>query len=221
MSKAQSFDRYGSMNEKIEKAFQWRYATKAYDSTRQISEKDWETLKQSLVMSPSSYGIQPWKFLDVQNKEIREKLRPVSWGQSQVTDASRYIVFTTKEHMTQDDVTLYIKRIAEVRGVTTESLQGYYDLMNKNLVHGKGDIHWSQRQSYIAMGFLLETAALLNIDATPIEGIDPLAYDEILGLKGTGWRTVATVALGYRSKEDKYQHAPKVRFPTNEIIETV
>jgi nitroreductase len=207
-----------TMNSTIEQAFRWRYATKRYDPTRKISDADWKTLKDALVMSPSSYGMQPWKFIWVQDPAVREKLRPVSWNQEQVTTASHYVVFTSTEKTSDEDVSRYIKRIAEVRGVSVDSLKGFQDMLHKNLVLGTGDIHWSQRQAYIAMGFLLQTAALLKIDATPIEGLDPEAYDQILSLKGSGWKTVAAVALGYRHPEDKYQSLPKVRFPEHEVI---
>jgi nitroreductase len=162
--------------------------------------------------------MQPWKFIWVQDPAVREKLRPVSWNQEQVTTASHYVVFTSTEKTSDEDVNRYIKRIAEVRGVSVDSLKGFQDMLHKNLVLGTGDIHWSQRQAYIAMGFLLQTAALLKIDATPIEGLDPKAYDQILSLEGSGWKTMAAVALGYRHPEDKYQSLPKVRFPEHEVI---
>jgi nitroreductase len=212
------------MNSKIMNALEWRYATKRFDSTKKISAQDWKTLEASLKLAPSSYGLQPWKFLVVENPEIREKLKPVSWNQTQVTDASHYVVLLYKEQMDVPFVEKYINRVAEVRGTPLESLQGYRDMMVNNLVSGpqaKGNAPWAHRQSYIAMGFLMETAALLNIDACPMEGIDPAAYDKILGLEGTGWKTGATVALGYRHAEDTYQNLKKVRFADDHLIEYI
>ncbi len=208
---------------KIQEALEWRYATKKFDASKKIAAQDWKTLTESLTLAPSSYGIQPWKFLVIENPEVREQLKPVSWGQTQVTDASHYVVFLYKDSVDEAFVQKYIERIAEVRGAPLEALAGYKEMMVNNLVKGPEEKIrvWSQRQTYIAMGFLLETAALLKIDATPMEGFDPAAYDKILGLEGTGWKSVATVALGYRHPEDSFQSLKKVRFANESLIEYV
>ncbi|HWU44664.1 MAG TPA: NAD(P)H-dependent oxidoreductase [Bdellovibrio sp.] len=208
---------------KIQEALEWRYATKKFDATKKISAQDWKTLTESLKLAPSSFGIQPWKFLVIQNPELREKLTPLSWGQTQVTDASHYVVFLYKEKIDQAYVEKFINRVAEVRGAPLESLDGYKNMMIENLVKGPEEKIrvWSQRQAYIAMGFLLETAALLKIDATPMEGFDPAAYDKVLGLEGTGWKSVVSVALGYRHAEDAFQTMKKVRFSEETVIEYV
>jgi nitroreductase len=202
----------------------WRYATKVFDKNKKISKENLEILIQSLVLSPSSYGLQPWKFIVVENQELREKLKPVSWGQSQVTDASHFIVFTTLKEIKSSFVDEYISRISEVRGQTKESLVGYENMMKKNIVEGMNKdyvFHWNQRQAYIAMGFLLETAALLEIDTVPMEGIDPKAYDSILGLSDSDYGTVAAVALGYRDPNDKYAEVKKVRFSKDQMIQVL
>lgn len=208
---------------RIQEALEWRYATKKYDSTKKISTQDWKTLTESLKLAPSSYGIQPWKFLVIENPALREKLKSVSWNQTQVTEASHYVVFLYKEAIESSYVQKYVDRISEVREVPVESLEGYKTMMIENLAKAPAEKIkvWSQRQAYIAMGFLLETAALLKIDATPLEGLDPEGYDKILGLEGSGWKTVATVALGYRHPEDSYQTLKKVRFSEEALIEYV
>jgi nitroreductase len=208
---------------KIQEALEWRYATKKFDASKKISAQDWNTLTESLKLAPSSYGVQPWKFLVVENPKIREQLKPVSWNQTQVTDASHYVVFLYKETIDESYVNKFINRMAEVRNAPLESLQGYKDLLINNLVKAPEEKIrvWSQRQAYIAMGFLLETAALLKIDATPMEGFSPSDYDKILGLEGSGWKSVATVALGYRHAEDSYQNLKKVRFADDTLIEYV
>lgn len=208
----------------IKQALDWRYAVKRFDATKKISKADWETLEESLVMAPSSYGVQPWKFLVIENPEIRERLKPVSWNQTQVTDASHYVVMLYKEKMDADHVQRYLERVAEVRDIPLTELEGYKNMMMQNLVNPTDPERisiWAQRQTYIAMGFLLETAALLKIDACPMEGFDPLAYDEILQLKGTGWKSVASVALGYRHAEDAFQNAKKVRFANQQLVQKV
>ena len=206
----------------ITQALHWRYATKRFDPIKKISEADWQVLQQSLIMAPSSYGLQPWKFLVVQNPQVRQQLRAQSWNQSQVTDCSHYVVLTTRATLSVDDIDQYLRRIAEVRDVPLESLEGFKKGMVGDLVHGprsQAISAWSQRQAYIAMGFLLETAALLRVDACPMEGLDPKAYDRILGLEGSAFQTVAAVALGYRHSEDPLQTFKKVRFADEHVVE--
>lgn len=212
-----------STSAQIKSALEWRYATKRFDASRKITPTDWQTLQESLHLAPSSYGIQPWKFLVIENPELREKLKAVSWNQTQVTDASHYVVFTYKESIDTNFIQKYIDRVAEVRQAPPAALDGYKNMLIENLAKAPAEkINiWSQRQSYIAMGFLLQTAALLNIDATPMEGLDPVAYDKILGLEGSGWKTVATVALGYRHPDDAAQNLKKVRFDQENVIKYV
>lgn len=208
----------------ILKKLEWRYATKVFNPTKKISAEDWGVIEQSLLLSPSSYGLQPWKFLIVENKAIREQLLPLSWGQKQVTDASHFVVFTTLKKISETYIKQYIERIAQVRGQNAESLIGFQNMMIKNIVETRTpeDVSaWNHRQSYIAMGFMLETAALLGIDTVPMEGIDPKAYDKILGLENSDYQTVAAVALGYRDESDKYAEVKKVRFEKSSIIQKI
>ncbi|MEK6773081.1 MAG: NAD(P)H-dependent oxidoreductase [Bdellovibrionota bacterium] len=209
-------------NEDILKQLNWRYAVKRFDASKKISSDDWDLLEQSLLLTPSSYGIQPWKFLIVQDSELRKKLCEASWNQSQVKDCSHYVVFTTRSEILEQDIQRHIERIAEVRGVSHEALAGFKKGMLSDLVHGpRSQVikWWSHRQAYIAMGFLMETAALLSIDTCPLEGLDPLSYDKILNLEGTDYLSVAAVALGYRHADDKTQNNKKVRFDKKEVIQ--
>lgn len=207
----------------VSDALTWRYAVKKYNPDAKISASDWKALTQSLLLAPSSYGLQPYKFIVVENPEVREKLKTVSWNQSQVTDASHYVVFLYKDNVDERFIQKYLDRISEVRGATPESLEGFKSMMVQNIAKAPEEKTrvWSQRQAYIAMGFLLETAALLKVDATPMEGLDPSAYDNILGLEGSGWKTVASVALGYRHSDDAFQNLKKVRFTEDSVIEYV
>ncbi len=200
----------------------WRYATKKFDPAKQISPADWAVLEEALVLTASSYGLQPWKFIVITDQALKTKLRPASWNQVQVEDCSHLVVFTAKQDVAETDVDRFIARTAEVRGVTVESLAGFRGYMVGDLVRGPrhATIHeWAARQTYIAMGNLLTSAALLGIDACPFEGLEPAKYDEILGLKGTGFATVAACPLGYRAADDKYAGAPKVRFEAKDIID--
>ena len=207
--------------ELILKQMHWRYAVKKFDTNRKIGPKEWELLEESLRLSPSSYGLQPWKFIVVHNKELLKKLTPLSWGQTQVEDCSHYIVFTTKIKLDEEHITRLVAKTAEVRGIDPKTLDRLKEVMVGDLIKGPRSQtidHWAQRQSYIAMGFLMETAALLSIDTCPMEGLDPKGYDKVLSLEGTGYATVAAMACGYRHADDKYQSVKKVRFEKSDII---
>jgi nitroreductase len=207
--------------QEILEKLQWRYAVKKFDPSKKISEADWFILEESLRLAPSSYGLQPWKFIVVQDPKIRAALTPVSWNQTQVEDCSHYVVLATLTKIEVAYVEKFVAKIAQVRELDVASLENYKNLMVSDLVNGPRSAivqWWSQRQSYIAMGMLMETAALLDIDACPLEGIEPEAYDRILQLEGSGYAAVAAVALGYRSLEDKYQLLKKVRFDCDDVI---
>lgn len=208
------------MNENILEKLKWRYATKAFDPTRKVSDADWEVLEESLTLAPSSYGLQPYKFIVVEDAAVRERLKAAAWGQSQVTDASHLVVLAYKKVLTDADVERYVDRIVEVRGGSRESLADYENLMKGSAKKAvdEGYIEtWNSRQAYIALGFLLETAALLGIDATPMEGFDAAQFNEILGL--TDYSAVAICPVGYRNAEgDWLAPLPKVRFPKEELI---
>jgi len=211
-------------NQDILKQLNWRYAVKRFDATKKVSDADWEVLEQSLLLTPSSYGLQPWKFFVVQKPEIRKKLREASWRQSQVEDCSHFVVFTTRTEMLESDVQKHIDRIAQVRGVTLDSLAAFKKGMMGDVVNGprKEVIKaWAHQQAYIAMGFLMATAALMNIDSCPLEGIEPHKYDQILNIENSGYITAVAVALGYRHSEDKTQSNKKVRFDKKEVIQIV
>jgi len=210
------------IRETIKNSLHWRYAVKKFDATRKINSADWEILKESLRLTPSSYGLQPWKFITVETPELRQKLREVSWNQSQVTDCSHYVVLAYKEKVDAAFIRKNMTKIAQVRQVPLESLAGFEKAIISDIVEGPRSAvieAWAQRQVYIAMGFLLETAALMGVDSTPMEGLDPNAYDTLLGLKGSGWKTVAAVALGYRHAEDPFLKLTKVRFDDSEVFE--
>lgn len=199
----------------------WRYATKQFDPTRTISAQDWSALEESLVLTPSSFGLQPWKFIVVSDPAAREKLVPVSWGQRQVAEASHLVVFTIKTNLTEADIDAYMSRVAEVRQVNRDSLAGYRNMMVGSIVTGRDETArrgWASNQAYIALGNFLTSAALLGIDACPLEGIEPARYDEILGLSQQGLSTVVAAAAGYRATSDKYAGAKKVRFPKTEVL---
>lgn len=202
---------------------QWRYATKLFDPSRQIPSEYWSALEQALILTPSSFGMQPWKFIVLhQDTELRERLVACSWGQRQVADSSHYVVFAVRTEITADDVDQYLNLIATVRQVALSSLEPLRQMIHSNIVqklNAQQQLEWASRQAYIALGNFMTSAALLGIDACPMEGINPAKYDEILGLQGSGWATCVGCAAGYRIASDKYAALAKVRYPAHQVIE--
>ncbi len=199
----------------------WRYATKQFDPARKISDRDWTALKQALLLTPSSFGLQPWTFIVVKDPAMRARLQAASWGQPQIVDASHLVVFTSRSNLGEADLDAHVKRSAEVRGIAVEELAGLRAMLAGSLISGmeaSGRAAWARNQVYIALGNLLTAAAMLGIDACPMEGIDRAQYDSILGLSEKGLASAMVAALGYRSAADKYAAAPKVRFPKEKVF---
>ena len=205
-------------------ALNWRYATKVFDPNKKIPADVWQTLERALVLSPSSYGLQPYRFLVISDPAKRAALLPHSWNQKQVVDASHFVVFTARTQMTEADVDKLIARTTDVRKIPAESLNFYRDMMLGDLVKGPRSRmahEWAARQAYIALGNLMTCAAVLGVDACPMEGFVPSEYDRVLGLENSGYATVVCCALGYRAANDKYASLPKVRFELQELVQPV
>lgn len=208
-------------NDKLIEALNWRYAVKKFDSSKKIDSQTWKTVEDALVLTASSYGLQPWKFLIVTDKAVMHKLTASSWGQKQVEDCSHLVVIAVKEKLDVEHVDNYINSIIKQRGVNPTELDGLKKMMTNDIVNGpRSEIsfEWAARQAYIALGNLLTVSAVLGLDTCPMEGIIPAKYDEILGLTGSGFKTVVACPVGYRASDDKYAQVKKVRFPSSEII---
>lgn len=206
------------------KYLEWRYAVKKFDSEKKISDSKWELLEESLRLTPSSYGLQPWKFFLIKNPDLRNQLLPYSFNQRQVVDASHYLVMTYKNSVDAQFIEDYINKVSTVRGVPAEKLEGFKNVMLGDLVNGARSREikeWAARQVYIALGNLMTCAALLKIDTCPMEGIQPEKYDELLELKDLGYNTLCSIALGYRSDEDFLSKAKKVRFDKTDVISRI
>lgn len=202
-------------------SLEWRYAAKKFDTTKKIDSDTWNALESALILTPSSYGAMPYKFIIVQNQELKDQLTAASYGQKQVSDCSHHVVFVVKERMDVAHLQKYIAQMASIRGIKTEDLAGYEKMMIQNLVEKMTDeqsFKWAANQAYIALGNFMTAAAVLGVDACPFEGINPSKYDDILGLTGTGWRTVCACPTGYRSADDNYADLKKVRFDAKDMI---
>lgn len=202
----------------------WRYATKKFNPDKKISESVWKTLEQSLVMSPSSFGLQPWKFLVIRNPQIRQTLLEHSWGQTPVINASHLVVFAIKNDINDADVDRHMQRMSEVQQVSLENLAGFSNVIKGFITKPPYPLdlkEWAGKQAYIALGFFMTCAAMLSIDTLPMEGFVPAKYDEVLGLNSQGYSSVVVCAAGYRADDDKHASKPKVRFPTEEMVQYI
>jgi nitroreductase len=210
-------------NEEVLAALNWRYAVKKFDATRKIPAETWDLLEESLRLSPSSYGLQPWKFFVVNTPSLREQLLPHSWGQKQIVDASHLVVLAVKKNVTPADGEKLIEFTTKTRGLPAGALDGYKSMVVGSLTRtpdAEKEV-WMSRQVFIALGVLLTTAAMLHVDACPMEGFVPEKYDELLGLTEKGYASRVVATLGYRAADDAYAGFAKVRYPKAEIIETL
>lgn len=207
----------------IIEALNWRYATKEFDSTKKVSKEDLQTILESLRLTASSFGLQPWKFLIISNQDVKASLLEHSWNQKQVVDCSHHIVFCCPTDFKDEHVDNLIADISNTRDQAKEELEGYANVMKGFLSHKDVAAKqvWMKDQVYIALGNLLTTCALMKIDACPMEGIVQAKYDEVLGLKEKGLTSVVACPIGYRSSNDKYAGAKKVRYEASEIFDFI
>lgn len=201
----------------------WRYAVKGFDTAAKLSDAQISSLKNVLQLSPSSFGLQPYKFLLVKNPELRAKLLEVSWGQAQITDASDIFVLCRREKIDAAYVEEFIQMTASARNIEASTMDTYKQMILSfvNNLTPETYAAWADKQVYLALGNLLTAAAMLGIDACPMEGFDSSKYDELLELPAKGLRSVVVCPVGMRSTEDKYAMAKKVRYSQDELFITL
>jgi len=210
-------------SEEIIQALNWRYATKKFDPEKKLSEDQVEGLLETLRLTASSMGLQPYRFIHVKDDKVRKELRAHSYDQPQITDASELIVFAAKNKFTQADIEEIVKREGRLRGYEDEAIEKRIASVTRYVDRKDEDefLAWTSRQLYISIGNLLSAAALMWVDACPMEGIKGKEYDRILGLEPLNLRSFAVVTLGFRSESDGYASKTKVRLPRERIIKTI
>lgn len=202
-------------------ALQWRYATRKFDPAKKIAPDVWAALEQSLVLAPSSVGLQPWKFFVVTDPALRAKLHPAAWNQAQVIDCSHFVVLAVRKDLDAAHVDRHVARMVEVRGGTVEALAKFRAMAVRNLDEARNEGRldtWQTHQIYIALGQFMTAAAMLGVDACPMEGFEPAKFDDILGLPDQGLASVVCCAAGYRSADDRFAAMKKVRFKPDDVI---
>ena len=198
----------------------WRYATKKMDASKKVSDTDFQLLMEAIQLSTSSYGLQPYVIFNVVDPEIRKQIQPAAWNQSQIVDASHLLVFANILNFGEKEIEAYIQNLVETRQISHEAVKGYEDFMKMkitDLPKESRDI-WTSKQTYLALGNLLNAAAELKIDVTPMEGFEPEKVNEILKLNEQNLNASLIAAIGYRSEEDATQHYAKVRKPLNQLF---
>lgn len=198
----------------------WRYAVKKFDTNKTLTNEQINALSESVRLSASSRGLQPYRLIWVNSKDVREKLLPYSMKQTKVVEASHLLVFAIETPLEQKHIDDFVERTAKIRNQSIDDLASFKQGLDKMLKSKTNEelFQWSARQVYIALGTLLTAAAVMDIDACPMEGFAKDKYDEVLGLNEKGLKSLVIVTLGYRDSEDSYQFKQKVRKSENELF---
>lgn len=201
----------------------WRYATKRFDENKKISAEDLSALKEAVRLSASSYGLQPYEIIVVEDEKTKEQLRAAAFNQPQLTESSHVFVFASYTEVKEKYIQQYMKNVAETRGIELSELEQFSEMVKGASMTLPKDQQavWTAKQTYLALGFLLNAAATLKIDACPMEGFNAQEFDEILGLKEKGLSTSVIATVGYRNKEDITQNFKKVRKSENNLFITI
>lgn len=211
------------MQDTILNALNKRIAMRTFDPNKKLTDQEFRTILESARLAPSSLGLEPWKFIVVENTEVRAKIREAAWGQAQVTEASHLIVVAYRYDVENTGPEL-LDRTAKIQNVDHSELGGLKQMVDGAISNmkqnGTGQI-WAKSQAYIPLGMMIETAALLGIDTSPMEGFNGAQVDEILDLKAKNLRSTALLAVGYRDIEKTGTPRPKVRRSFEEVVEFV
>ena len=198
----------------------WRYATKRM-TDRKVSQDDLNAILEAVRLTPTAYGLQPFKVIVTENKELLHKIHKQVCPQIVIEQCSHLLIFKAFKKFSDEYVEGYLQEMKNSRNSTEEYIDIYRGKIKKVTQNPVIDMfQWTTKQAYIALGFAMVAAADLRIDATPIEGFNPKALNELLNLDVSKEETVVLLTLGYRDEaEDHLANAPKIRKPMNELIE--
>ena len=202
----------------------WRYATKKMNPDKVVAEDKVERILEAVRLAPTSSGLQQFEVIVVTNKELRAKIRAIAWDQAQVTDASHLVVFAAWDNYTADRINGMFDLVNDERGFRNEGWEAYRQMLLGTYPPRDAEVNYQHaaRQAYIGVGIALTAAAFEEVDATPMEGFDPDALDEILDLRARGLRSVVIMPLGYRADEgDWLVNLKKVRRPAADFISRI
>lgn len=206
------------------KKLQWRYAAKKMNPAKAVPQEKVDRILEAVRLTASSSGLQPYEVIVVTNKEVRAKIQAIAWNQAQVTDGSHLLVFAAWDNYTADRINKMFDLVNAERGFTSEGWEAYRQKLLNAYPNRPAEENYAHaaRQAYIGVGTALIAAAEEQVDSTPMEGFDPAALDEILGLKARGLRSVVILPLGYRADEgDWLLNLKKVRRSKQDFITEV
>jgi nitroreductase len=194
-------------------SLKWRYAVKKFDTNKNLSEIQIETLKEAFNLTATSYGLQPLKLVIIKNKKIQEKLVPFSWNQQQILQASHLLVICVKDNYTTKEVENYFNLVQKIRNTPDEVINPFKKFLTAEIAKKtQEELYVSNKnQAYIALGNLLTVCASQEIDSCPMEGFTPDKYDEILDLKKDNLKSVLVLPVGFRASDDYMKDLTKVR----------
>jgi len=198
----------------------WRYATKAFDTNKTVAAADLDTILAAGNLAATSYGLQPFTFVVVDDAAKKQALVEHAYGQTQVAANGVLIVLAARTDVDAAYISEFTARIESTRGLPAGSVDGYKDMMVGHLTNITPDtrLAWAQKQSYIALGTMMAAASELHIDNAALEGFNPDKFDEVLGLTAMNLRATSLLVLGYRSADDATSAYTKVRKDMNDIV---
>lgn len=212
------------VHHEIIEALQWRYGVKEFDNNRRIHEDDLSVILESMRLSPSAFGLQPWKFYNIESEIVKEQLgKAAPHNKIKIESASCVLVLARRRSISNEYIDHYFAKMQQLRNQTESDTKQFYDIVTQKVTSMTSEElnDWTARQVYIALSSATMSAALLKIDACPMEGIDPVAFDDILNLTNTDYATTVGLTLGYRSPQDKYSSFKKIRFNKDEVFQYV
>ena len=200
---------------------QWRYAAKKMNPAKKVQQEKVERILEAARLAPTSSGLQPFEIIVVTDPAVRAKIQPIAWNQAQITDGSHLLVFAAWDNYTADRINMMFDLTNDQRGFKNEGWENYRQMLLSSYPQRDAEVNFQHaaRQAYIGMSAALIAAAFEEVDSTPMEGFDPNALDEILGLRARGLRSVAILPLGYRADEgDWLVNLKKVRRPREQFV---
>ncbi len=208
------------MSQDILTALNWRYATKQFDATKKLNDAQLALLKESFNLTATSYGLQPLKMIVVSSQGLKNKLVPISMDQKQVQDASHVLVFCVESKLSKEFIEAYFSNVKRLRNTPDTILDPFKNYLISEFETKDADQikTWMIKQAYLAMGNLLTVCAMAGIDACPMEGFDPKAYNELLGLDALDLESVLVMPVGFRAEEDMFASFKKVRRGSEQVI---
>lgn len=208
------------MHQTITQALSWRYATNEFDTAKKVSDEVLTTILEAGNLMPTAYGLQPFRIIVIENQQTKDALVEHSYGQKHVAENSHLIVLAARTDIDEAMIAEYTARIETTRNLPTGTVDGYKAMMIGDLTNRSDEarLMWAQKQTYLALAGMMAAASMVEVDNHALEGFNPAAFNEVLGLSDMNLTATTLLALGYRSESDQNQHYAKVRLPLETLV---